>query len=53
MFDLPMARVLRALVTAGAPLVTGGTGSGKTTLLAAMLAEVPAAERHRRGRGRP
>ena len=40
------ARLLRSLVERKvAFLVTGGTGSGKTTLLAALLAEVPAAER--------
>lgn len=38
--------LLRAIVAAKASyVVTGGTGSGKTTLLAALLAEVPAAER--------
>lgn len=38
--------VLDALVAARAAfLVTGGTGAGKTTLLAALLAQVPAAER--------
>jgi pilus assembly protein CpaF len=38
--------VLRALVLQRRSfVVTGGTGCGKTTLLAAMLAEVPAAER--------
>lgn len=37
---------LRGIVASRtAYLVTGGTGSGKTTLLAAMLAEVPPAER--------
>jgi pilus assembly protein CpaF len=38
--------LLRALVDARvAFVVSGGTGSGKTTLLAALLSEVPAAER--------
>ena len=38
--------LLRAIIRARlAFLVSGGTGSGKTTLLAAMLAEVPVAER--------
>jgi len=38
--------LLRAVIRARlAFLVSGGTGSGKTTLLAAMLAEVPVAER--------
>lgn len=38
--------VLHAIITARVPfLVTGGTGTGKSTLLAAMLAEVPPAER--------
>jgi pilus assembly protein CpaF len=40
------AELLRAVVHSRvAMLVTGGTGSGKTTLLAALLSEVPAAER--------
>lgn len=40
------AEELREVVsTRRAYVVTGGTGTGKTTLLAALLAEVPAAER--------
>ncbi|MGY1670948.1 TadA family conjugal transfer-associated ATPase [Geodermatophilus sp. SYSU D00710] len=40
------AGLLRAVLRARlAFLVTGGTGSGKTTLLAALLGELPAAER--------
>src|SRR5690606_39008180 len=46
MFDEPTARLLRALIAARlAFLVSGGTGAGKTTLLAALLGEVPDAER--------
>ena len=43
----PDARAtLLAIITARVPfLVTGGTGTGKSTLLAAMLGQVPAAER--------
>jgi pilus assembly protein CpaF len=46
MFDLPVERLLRALVIGRCSFViSGGTGCGKTTLLAAMLAEVPGGER--------
>jgi pilus assembly protein CpaF len=46
MFDEDVEDLLRALVLArGSFVVSGGTGSGKTTVLAAMLAEVPVAER--------
>ncbi len=46
MFGPVVAQVLRGVVTGRCSfVVTGGTGSGKTTLLAAMLAEVPPAER--------
>ena len=46
MFTAEVERLLRLLVLRRRSfVVTGGTGSGKTTLLAAMLAEVPAAER--------
>lgn len=45
-FPRAVGGVLRRLVAARAPLlVTGGTGTGKTTLLAALLEQVPAAER--------
>jgi pilus assembly protein CpaF len=46
MFPGEVERLLRALVLQRRSfVVSGGTGSGKTTLLAAMLAEVPPAER--------
>ncbi len=46
MFEPAVEHLLRALVLARRSfVVTGGTGCGKTTLLAAMLAEVPEAER--------
>jgi pilus assembly protein CpaF len=46
MFDGAVEELLRALVRGRCSfVVSGGTGCGKTTLLAAMLAEVPEAER--------
>ena len=46
MFDGSVEELLRALVRGRCSfVVSGGTGCGKTTLLAAMLAEVPEAER--------
>ena len=46
MATLDQAERLREIVARRqAYVVTGGTGTGKTTLLAALLAEVPAAER--------
>lgn len=46
MFDQPIAKVLRSIITTRlAFLIVGGTGAGKTTLLAAMLGAVDARER--------